>query len=43
MKNPDIVLSQIATITGKDITLNAKKYYDDWLQKQIFVEDIRGT
>ena len=43
IKNPDIVLSQIATITGKDITLNAKKYYDDWLQKQIFVEDIRGT
>lgn len=40
MRQPSVVLSQLATITGKDITPNIENYYNDWLQKQIFVEDL---
>jgi hypothetical protein len=43
MKNPEIILSQLATITKKAITTDIKKYYDDWLKKQEFIEDVLPT
>lgn len=43
MKNPEIILSQLATITKKAITTDIKKYYDDWLKKQEFIEDVLAT
>jgi hypothetical protein len=40
MRQPSVVLSQLATITGKDITPNIENYYNDWLGKQEFIEDL---
>jgi len=38
-----IILSHLATITGKDITPNIENYYNDWLGKQEFIENVRDA
>jgi len=43
MRQPSVILSHLATITGKDITPNIENYYNDWLGKQEFIENVRDA